>query len=211
MDAGEGRASGRPAGIWPGWRAWSRRLVCRGGAPVATGLAGSQAWSRLVAVWGPGRGRKLPWTHGKTHRATHRPPSGCRPMRANRGGKRWARVCSTPRRGLAPDGNEPAWPVSGSAVGRPGPLLRGRALAPRGAGHVPSALGGGGRCPVSHRWREGCRHVGSTHVVDDRSTNGARLRGAGDAGVELGEVLEGLEGQAADVADHHATGGPAQG
>ncbi len=41
-------------------------------------------------------------------------------------------------------------------------------------------------------------------MVDDRSTNGGRLRGAGDAGMELDEVLEGLEEQAADVADHHA-------
>ncbi len=41
-------------------------------------------------------------------------------------------------------------------------------------------------------------------MVDDRSTNGGRLQGAGDAGMELDEVLEGLEEQAADVADHHA-------
>jgi hypothetical protein len=41
-------------------------------------------------------------------------------------------------------------------------------------------------------------------MVDDRSTNGG-LRRAGDAGMELDEVLEGFVEQAADVADRHAT------
>ncbi len=43
-----------------------------------------------------------------------------------------------PRRGLVPNGNEPAWPDSGSAADRPGARLRGRALGPRRARHVPT-------------------------------------------------------------------------
>jgi hypothetical protein len=63
-----GPSVGRPAGVWAGVAPLIATKFRRGGALVATGLTGARAWLCLVAMWGPGRGRKLPWTYRMTPR-----------------------------------------------------------------------------------------------------------------------------------------------
>ncbi len=186
-------------------------VFARGGAP-----------SRSAS---PGRGRGCSWSRGGRPVAAETfadppkdpprdPPASFRvsPHESDRGGRRWVRLCSA----LDADWCHTATSPPGRTAFR-GELTRTPALRVRTRPTTcwPCAESAQGRWPLRGLgpggW-EGCRHGGSAHVVDDRSTNGGRLGRAGDAGMELDEVLEGLEEQAADVADHRATtGGPAQG
>lgn len=67
----------------------------------------------------------------------------------------------------------------------------------------PGAVGDAGRYGVVLRRWEALGLVLAADVVDFRRGSWPLLRGGGDAGMELNEVLADLEEQATDVAHHH--------
>ncbi len=173
MGADEGRASGRPASV----RAGVARLIATNDSPGRS--SGRDQPDRVAGVVTLGRGVGARSREKTSQDPPKNPPRDppvpfrVSPMTANRGGKRWVILCPAPTR----TGRQMATsPPGRTAVQRwvaRDPCFEGRALGPRRAGHVPRALRGGGRYPVSHRWREGCRHVGSAHVAGTvRQTGG---------------------------------------